>query len=126
MSSSLASAKFKIDGDTNATEALSLFGDYAPLFGDVFKKVSEILVTINQEELENRLVSVQKLVPTSVDEVAKSIALKLTIRMRDYITKLKMADISYDATKLNATGMVKIRTAEDQYARLAQINSITI
>jgi len=113
--------KFKIDGATNATEALNLAGDVFPAIGDMLQKVSEVMEGINAEKIENKLLQISKLVPDQHrTDVARNVAVKLTVRRRDYLTALTMEDIKRESNQIER--VTKVFSDENQYNLKGQID----
>lgn len=95
----ISDGKFKIDGATNASDALKLAGEIIPEVGGVLVKVSEIMELAEEKQIIDKLKKISLLVPDdSRSIISEYVASKLTIKRRAYIQDLKMEELKYQCS----------------------------
>lgn len=92
----ISDGKYKIDGATNASDALKLAGEIIPEVGGILVKVSEIMEWKEEKNITDKLKKISALVPDeSRTIISESVASKLTIKRRQFIQDLKMDELKF-------------------------------
>ena len=92
----ISDGKYKIDGATNASDALKLAGEIIPEVGGILVKVSEIMEWQEEKNITEKLKKISALVPDeSRTVISESVASKLTIKRRQFIQDLKMDELKF-------------------------------
>ena len=102
----IVDGKFKIDGATDCSTALSIAGEIIPEVGGVLTKIATVMEYANERVIKEKLSKISLLIRDDMKNlIAKYIASKLVIKRRTYLTRLTMDQIRqttscYDKIKL--------------------------
>lgn len=102
----IVDGKFKIDGATDCSTALSIAGEIIPEVGGVLTKIATVMEYANERVIKEKLSKISLLIRDDMKNlIAKYIASKLVIKRRTYLTRLTMDQIKqttscYDKMKL--------------------------
>ena len=97
--SKIVDGKFKIDGSTTKTNALTIAGEAIPEVGSVLTKIAAVLEYRNELAIKEKLQKISGLVRDDMKNlVAKYIASKLVIKRRTYLTQLTLEEIKCSVT----------------------------
>ena len=92
--SKVASGKFKIDGSSTTTNALSIASDIVPACDTLIARLGEAIESRNEDEIRNKLNKISQLVPDHArNDISRNIACKLTICRRKFLTELTIHDV---------------------------------
>lgn len=90
----IVDSKFKIDGASDASNALSLAGEIIPEVGGVLTKIAAVMEFRNEQVIKEKLTKMSLLIRDDMKNlIAKYIASKLVIKRRTFLTGLTMDHI---------------------------------